>query len=66
MLNSFKFMRAPSTHVHILQKHKRWRTDIPEYIQLSDRYTLTSTYRFAGAGLYRVAFSSPGSCEKLR
>jgi len=66
MLNSFKFMRAPSTHVHILQNIPLQQCLLANhYIQPTGHYTLTSTYHFADGGLYRAVFFSPGSCERL-
>ena len=64
MLNSFKFMRAPSTHVHIFTKYTGMHSEANQYIQPDTCYTLTLIYRFAGGGLCRVAFSSRGSYEK--
>jgi hypothetical protein len=62
MLNSFKFMRAPSTHVHIFHKIYRMNNEANRYIQPGACYTLTSIYHFAGGDLYLAASFSPDSC----
>ncbi len=65
MLNSFKFMRAPSTHVHIFTKYTGMHSEANQYIQPDTCYTPTSIYRFAGGGPYHAVFFSPGSYETL-